>query len=315
MSRTLIVFLLAGCQDYDVHRMKDFDTYVQGQPNSPMDVLWLIDSSATMAEEQELVAMEMNAFVDILIQAQVDVQIGVITADISDDGALVGDVLSLDTPDLADTLIDQALVGISGDRYERHLESLAMATSQSMMSGSNAGMFRADASLQIIVLTDEDDQSSGNPEAYMDELIEWKGDQQMQFSAIAGSLPDGCHSLFAEAEAAPRLVDAVTHTNGQFESICEDDFGPVLSALALGATGMSNRFELSDFPALDSLVVWVDEARIHERPTDGWQYSPGDNSIVMDGMAIPRPGQKVKIEYYDLLGADAAMVEDSGTTQ
>jgi len=35
----------------------------------------------------------------------------------------------------------------------------------------------------------------------------------------------------------------------------------------------------------------------------------------MDGMAIPRPGQKVKVEYYDLLGADAALVEDSGATQ
>jgi hypothetical protein len=307
--------MMAGCQDYDVHRMKDFDSFVQSQATSPMDVLWLIDSSATMSEEQELVALEMNAFVDILVQSQVDVQIGIITADVSDSGALVGEVLSLDTPDLGEVLIDQALVGTSGDRYEKHLESMAMATSAAMLSGSNAGMFRANASLQIIVLTDEDDQSEGNPAAYMDALIEWKGDQEMAFSAIAGSLPDGCHSLYAEAEAAPRLVDAVEHSGGQFESICEEDFGPVLSSLALGATGMSNHFELSDFPALDSLVVWVDEARIHERPENGWQYRAGDNSIVMDGMAIPRPGQKVKVEYYDLLGADAAMVEDSGATQ
>ena len=310
-----VIFLLSGCQDYDVHRMKDFDSFIQGEPASPMDVLWLIDNSATMSEEQELVALEMTEFVDILVQAQVDVHIGIITTDVSNGGALVGDILTLDTPDLGETLIEQAQVGISGDRYEKHLESLTMSCSSEMRSGANAGMFRPEASLQVIVLTDEDDQSEGAPEAYLDTMLDWKEDQPMQVSAIAGSMPDGCHSLLAEAEAAPRLLDAVNYTGGQFESICEDDFGPVLSSMALGATGMTNRFELTDFPALESLVVWVDEVRIHERPHDGWQYSPGDNSIVFDGMSIPRPSQQVKIEYYDLLGADAAMVEDSGTTQ
>jgi hypothetical protein len=310
-----VLGLLLACQDYDVRRMKDFDSFVQGQPESPMDVLWVIDSSATMSEEQELVAVQMGAFVDILVQAQVDVHIGIITADASDGGALVGPVLDLDTPDLAETLTAQAQVGISGDRYEKHLESMSLACSAEMRSGANAGMFRPQASLQVIVLTDEDDQSTGAVEGYVDTMLDWKDEQQVRISAIAGSLPDGCHSQLAEAEAAPRLIDAVSYSGGEFESICEDDFGPVLRSMALGATGMSNHFELSDFPDLETLVVWVDEVRVHQRPHDGWQYSPGDNSIVFDGLAIPRPGQKVKVEYYDLLGLEPTEVEDSASTQ
>ena len=315
MRLAISVFLLSACQDYDVHRMKDFDSYVQGSAVSPLDVLWVIDNSATMSEEQALVAPEMEAFVGILVQAQVDVHIGVITADTTDRGNLIGDVLTLDTANLSEELIEQAFVGIGGDRHERHLESIEMACSEESRNGANAGMFRPDANLQVLVLTDEDDQSDGDVTSYIDVLKDWKGDANVRISAIAGSLPDGCHSLYAEAEAAPRLIAAVEESGGQFESICEDDYGPVLSSIALESAGMTNRFILSDFPALDSIVVWVDEIRIHQRPMNGWQYAPSDNAIVFDGLAIPRPGQKVKIEYYDLLGTDASTLDDTATTQ
>ena len=82
MRKTALLFLSMGCQDYDVQRISFRDSYTQGEPDYPTDILWVIDNSTTMTEEQELIATHFDAFAEVLLQSGSDFQVGVTSTDI-----------------------------------------------------------------------------------------------------------------------------------------------------------------------------------------------------------------------------------------
>lgn len=302
----LVALLLGGCSDYDVTRVQREDVFRQGDPDVPADILWVVDNSASMREEQNAVATQVGSFLDALALSGLDYRIGVVTTDVSETpGALVGAILTPDTPDLAAALLTQVNVGTGGDRSEQPLEAVRAALSEPLASGPNADIARAEARLAVIVLSDEDDHSPEAVPAYLEDLAARKAAGGYRVSAIAGGLPEGCASPAAQAEAGARLHEAATTSGGAFESICATDFGAILARLGLEAGGMADRFALTALPAEDSLEVFVDGARIHNRPSDGWTYDAGDNAVVFDGYAIPRPGQGIEVRYYDFLGRAA----------
>jgi hypothetical protein len=301
----MLLLLAFGCSDYDVTRVVNMDAFQQGDGEVPADILWVVDDSASMREEQETVLAYVDRFVDALALSGLDYRIGVTTTDTSEAaGRLVGDVLSPETPAIATALLDQMAVGTYGDRTEAPLEA-ARAVVAGDDAASNA-LRREDARFDVIVLSDEDDHSTEPVTAYLAAIEEREGADGYRVSAIAGGLPEGCASPVAQAEGAPRLYDAAVATGGIFGSICETDFADILTSLGLRAAGMEDHFYLADIPEVSSLEVRVDDVSIHQRPTDGWNYDPGENAIVFDGYAIPRPGQTIEVRYYDYLGTDAS---------
>lgn len=300
---TIIALIACGCQDYGVARISHDDVFTQGSPDYPIDILWVVDNSATMTEEQDLLAAHFHAFADVLVGSGVDFRMGVTTTDVDEHaGALLGEVMVPETEDIADLFTEQASVGITGSRDEQPLEAARLATSEPLVSEENAELFNTDAGMQVIVLTDEDDHSRDDLSVYLDHLEDFK-DGRFKISVIGGGLPEGCNSTTASAEAAEVLSYAVDATEGEFKSICEADFEPVMKSLALATNGMTDRFLLSSLPALDTMIVAVDGIAIHEREEDGWQYDAADNAVVTYGLAIPRPGQEVRITYQERLGA------------
>lgn len=299
----MLLLLSFGCSDYDVTRVVNVDAFRQGEGEVPADILWVVDDSASMREEQETVLAYVDRFVDALALSGLDYRIGVTTTDTTDaPGRLVGEVLSPDTPSIATALFDQMAVGTSGDRTEAPLEAArAVATGD---DEAGRALRREDARFDVIVLTDEDDHSPDPVTTYLGELEAREGADGYRVSAIAGGLPEGCASPVAQAEGAPRLYDASLATGGIFGSICETDFADILTSLGLRAAGMEDHFYLADIPEVSSIEVRVDDVWIHQRPTDGWVYDPGENAIVFDGYAIPRPGQTIEVRYYDYLGTE-----------
>ena len=293
-----------GCSDYSVHRAATEDVFEQGEGAPPVDVLWIVDDSGTMSEEQELLAGNFSAFAEVLLRSDADFHVGVTTTDIdAEAGALVGEYLTADTVDIEATFAAQAAdLGISGSRDEQPLEAARMALTDPVASDANAGFLREGADLQVVVVTDEDDHSREDVSVYLSALDTVKGDAPWALSAIAGNAPDGCHSAVADAQVATRVLDAVEQSGGTFASICATDFSPIMTSLALTASRLSDTFYLSRMPVLSTLEVRVDDVLIKERATDGWQYDAGDNAVVFDGYAVPRAGQHVTLTYFDLLG-------------
>lgn len=169
------------------------DAYVPPQTGcDKMDILFMIDNSASMSCEQQQLATAFPAFIDVLetygeTHEGLDYRIGVTTTgttativqempdpvpDINrdqtgDDGALRSFFNEphpwLDGPDPdkdISTLFSQtATVGIDGPPYEMPLQALELFLQKTAPGGVNEGFLRQDAVFALVLITDEDDCS------------------------------------------------------------------------------------------------------------------------------------------------------------
>ncbi|MBI5549009.1 MAG: VWA domain-containing protein [Deltaproteobacteria bacterium] len=163
-------------------------------PSVATDILFVIDNSGSMREEQQKVVDELHTFVETLVSSPIrnDFQIGVVTTGVSQNFAGCGEnqppqciqypeesgllqrgktlggqvidpsdvtVLSSSTPDvlaLAQRLVGQ---GIGGAGQEMGLEAARRAITEPLSSSGNAGFLRPGARLLVVILSDEDDCS------------------------------------------------------------------------------------------------------------------------------------------------------------
>ena len=57
MSTLFFIVVSAGCFDYQVNRRYITDSYVQPSRESGVDILWVVDDSASMFEEQDQLSL------------------------------------------------------------------------------------------------------------------------------------------------------------------------------------------------------------------------------------------------------------------
>lgn len=306
---------LVGCSDYDYAELSVRDVWTVPQITGSSDILVVIDDSASMAEEQARLGENFHAFTDVVAGAYADFQIGVITTDVDvdDAGVLRGGVLTPDTPGLEDAFLAAVTVGTDGSRYEQGYEAASLATA----TGQNPGFLRNTARLHLVILSDEDDQSPGKLPAYLDTLTDRAGAGGLTVHAIVGDEPEGCASGIGAASAGTRYLTAAVQTGGYTDSICSDDYSEILQRVGLDVAGLQDTFVLTELAESGTLTVWVDGVVMPERPADGWQYAPGDNAVVFQGLAVPRAGMQVVAEYELLLGVvtseDPSAASDTGS--
>ncbi len=298
--------------------------FLQPQPRE-VDVLWVIDTSCSMLDEQEALATNGPNFFEFFLQADVPFHIGATSTNVDEedteglDGRLAGDpgVLTLDTPDLGSAFLERTLLGIDDHHnWEKGLQASWKAL-EVLGNSENAGFLRDDANLSIIVVSDEPDFSETEVGQY-ENLINWsdfaewldvfKGEdreQQTQLSAVVGigadgfDDPEGCN-LNPEAEhwgegalRGDGYLEAALATGGSYQSICTDNWATVLSRMGLTSAGLSDTFALDEQPVPSTIDVEVDgwsESR--------WIYLPNVNSIYFTELsAIPLSGEQVTIRY------------------
>ena len=297
---------LGGCSDYDVSRQDERDGFTQQNGNLTVDILWVMDNSGTMSEEQENLVANLSSFVDVLDGFGADWQAGVITtaADGDDGGTIVGPILSPYLADVATSFAEQVDVGVTGDITEKGLRAIQLATSEALLSTTNADLLRSAADLAVVVLSDEDDHSDGDTSDYVDHLDALKGAGRARLSAVVGQRPAGCASPYAAADAVERYLVVSEATGGVQDSICRADFTDTMKALALNALGLTDTFPLRMVPEPETIEVRLEGVLLYERPENGWQYDAGLNAIVLDGYAIPGPGAGIEVRYFAWLGAE-----------
>lgn len=154
-----------------------------------MDILFVVDDSGSMSEEQTNLASNFPQFINVLDNymtssgdaldyrvavtttgrdVQYTISFGGITLPFDergDNGAFRQDCgmtrrwLERGDNNVASTFACAAEVGTGGPSLEMPLEVIDMALSDRMADGTNQGFLRDDALLAIVVLTDEDDCS------------------------------------------------------------------------------------------------------------------------------------------------------------
>lgn len=276
------------------------DTTEQGTQQSA-DILFVVDNSGSMGDKQTKLANSFNTFITWLIGHTVSFHIGITTTDMDaggEQGAFVGNpkILKNETPNLVSAFDANVHVGTSGSATEKGLDGAVSALTYPLIAGANGGFLRDNATLYVVFVSDEDDQSSQSVGYYVDLLTAVKDADptKIYFSAIAGPPPSGCSATGGSAVEAPRYYDVVQETAGLWGSICDDDFGVTLQNLAFAITAPVAEFHLAYVPDPATIKVYVDGAL---EPSSHWTYQPTPNSVLFGAAFVPAMGAQVEIHY------------------
>lgn len=277
------------------------DTFTQGQQvGGVADLLFIVDDSGSMSDDQTKLANSFSTFINWITGAMVQFHIAISTTDTSatgEQGAFVGTpkVIDNNTPNVISAFQSNVQVGDTGSGSELGLEGSRLALSEPNLSGVNAGFLRAEARLYIVYVSDEEDQSSDSVATYKSFFENLKGDpDKVFFAAIAGPPPLGCFNAYGNAEGSPRYHDISAGTGGLFDTLCQADFGNTLQNLAFEVTSAEGEFFLTEVPVPETIEMIVNG--VTQTP-DRWTYNPGTNSVKFFEQWNPVPGAEVIAHY------------------
>lgn len=296
-----------------------------------VDVLFVVDNSGSMGDEQKNLSDNFGSFIAEAQTWNTDYHLGVITTDAQGKdhaGKLQGSPRVV-TPASSGSFKDNVKVGSNGNGTEEGLESahlalslpLAYTSNQSCSAdadctapstcvsgkcgGWNGGFLREDATLEIVFVSDEEDQSPAPLTFYIDFFKSIKGfanESLMHAHAIVGPEPKGCggdpNDANQGADAGKRYIQVAKETGGKIGSICDQSYSSVLSGIGSVAFGLKQQFFLSAKADPPTVKVWVSGTAC----TTGWKFDEPSNSVIFDlnGACMPQEGEEVKI-YYKML--------------
>jgi len=253
-----------------------------------------------MADEQAALADGFASFADELAQTS-DFHIGLIPTSVAYDDPAHGELVAREGEPTFLTRDDDyvtlfrdrlGLVGLDGDDREEGIESATYALSPSMLSGANEGFMREDARLLIVFVSDghesQERQEGRVPVSeHVKALRSLKSDEeQVQVSVFISDL-----------EYGRSYIEIAQVMGGSLADISTRDWGQMLAALGVQASGIRSRFQ-TRWPAQPkSLKVWVDDQPVIEHETEGWTYDSETWYLTFGVNAIPDSASEIYAEY------------------
>jgi hypothetical protein len=267
------------------------------QTGGMVDILFTLDRSASMNDDNALVVANFGTFIDTLIEVDADYHVAVA---VEDDGCILGSDAYIDNTfspsDAQSTFETQAdiylTLGTYGANTERgfSLAEAALKPGNTGPGGCNEGFYREDADLALVHVSDEAEQSINPYTYYVSQFQALKADpEDVVINAVAGDYPSGCGS----ASAGTGYYEATVATGGLFLSICATDWGSHLEQLAYTSGEPHDSIELTQLPVPETIEVQVDGIQT----TTGWQYDASINAIVFERDHIPPVGATIEVEY------------------
>ncbi|MCA2979509.1 MAG: choice-of-anchor D domain-containing protein [Myxococcaceae bacterium] len=275
------------------------------QPAQPVgDVLFTIDDSCSMADEQAALAMNFGSFIRYAMSANLDYHIAVTTTDdfrTTAQGRFVGPsgatVLTNAMPSVAMLFAQRVLVGTSGNGVERPLSTTLKALSPPLISGANGGFLRDDANLAIIIVSDAADQS---PEAigyYLTRLPLVKGPRrrhQVSVSVIGPFSAPSPTCIVEGQDTTGRYDSLISATGGVRQTICKSNWATDLEQLGRSALGPRQTFFVRNPP---DTTQPVDVLVNGQAVSSAWTYDAASNAIVFADGQAPGAGTTVTVSY------------------
>jgi hypothetical protein len=295
----------------EVRGPTQIDAYLQG--DARVDILWVVDNTGTMDNNRARLRDAFDEFITTLVEEQIEYQIGVTTTDMFNTGPgargeLIDGprVITPEHPDPVEAFRSHVDIETTRLREEQGFAASLAALTEPHISGPNAGFLRDDADLAIVIFSDEDDLSLGEPDYFVRRFQALKGpgnERRISVSVIIGDVPDGCtppgdeHLWRSHASPGFRYEHVAAHTGGLVESICTVDFTDSLVRLGLRFAGLRKIFPLSAEPDPATITVEVDDSPIARDPVNGWLYEAVTRSVQFAGRYVPPPGSHVRIRY------------------
>jgi len=266
------------------------DRFAQDGSNET-DILFVVDNSGSMGQEQTSLAVNFSSFVQIVEALDVDYRLGVTSTDPATCAALSGStpIVTPTTPDPTSTFASNVDLGTSGAGIEEGLICGQMA----LDNPANDQFLRDIAGLRVMFVSDENDFSPGDVATYVQYYQSLKDrPEDAILSDISGGI-GGCSGPGGLAYTGARYVAASVATGGISASICDANWVATLSSLAWLSASVADTFELSEPPVVDSIEVRINGANIYV----GWTYDTALQAIRFDASHVPENGDEIEVEY------------------
>jgi hypothetical protein len=265
--------------------------------NEKVDILWVVDDSGSMGDEQSALAFNFNAFILDFLNKDIDFQMGITTTDGTSrgDGKWRGHYKHLTSTAAAENeekfLRDfkrTVKVGTRGSPREMGLHT-GLRFLQRYADRKSVPFLRDDAYLVVVILSDEEDQSPKSVEHYVKELKNFK--QQ-----------DGLFKLYSIVtkqktgnrweSVGTKYINASQMSNGVSTDI-KEDFYHILRNMGSSIVNLTKSFALSQSPHAGEIKVSVDGVVKEE----GWSFDSETSSLRFNDDSLPRIGAKIVVEY------------------
>jgi hypothetical protein len=292
-----------------------------------VDVLFVLDNSGSMADKQAAVGANLASFLRRALAQGVDYQLAVTTTGIEPStggwtncpgGAEGGEagrlypvnsasprILTAQTPNAEAVWTKMTDVGIC-HWLEQGFEGAYRALSPPLVDNAddprtlavgdgNLGFLRADARLALVYLSDEDDQSPGTVDFYLNHLRQVKRDPGALSVSVVVT-PQDLSACPAGTSPGTRYIELATKAGGSVESICTPDWAASLERLGNDAFGAQSVFLLTARPS-DAAQITVRVNGQSVAAPGRWRYESTTNSVIFEKSAVPGPGSHIEITY------------------
>ena len=266
------------------------DEVITVESAAPVDILWNIDNSGSMYDNQVALANNFALFIEDFSQKNVDFKMAIITTDSSNnrdtDNSLTSQALSNDRDDFITDFKNEIRVGASGSANER-----SFMMTEGFLDGST--WLRDDASLVVISVSDEPEGSPETVANYKNAILASKGGDADKVSFFTICTRGHCSRFETMSQQVGGLV---RYLDQSFANI-STEFG---DTIVRDLTNLQTTFELGDTPTDSTrLMVNINGSSVPRDTTEtnGWNYDDATNSIKFFGSHIPPAGADIEISW------------------
>ena len=274
----------------------NIDTFTQNSAeDAKIDILWVIDDSGSMGDNQEELGRNFDAFINEFIQRDVDFRMAITTTDADYlSGQMRGDWTRMtsqaaqdDENDFLDYFNETVQVGVNGSITEQGLYT-AMSFTQ-----RHSSFMRDDAIFIVVILSDEEEQSGVSVLDYYNYFTSLKSNPGMVKVNSIVAFEDN-NSWLGDETRGERYIQLSNMTNGISADI-ESDFYTTLTDMGGKIVDLIDSFILSEKPVENSIIVRVNGIIVND-----YTYDEQNRTISFNAGSVPAEGSEVEITYKSL---------------
>ncbi|MCB9671702.1 MAG: choice-of-anchor D domain-containing protein [Alphaproteobacteria bacterium] len=270
--------------------------------NPPLDIIFAVDQSGSMDSNATGMANALNDFVTGVGGVSTDWRVGVVTYDDGCFNPFSGGAgwFSATTPNYLADFGPAARLGDQSNSNNQDTEALFSVVGASLLQtgagGCNAGFLRTGGYLHVILVSDEEEQSTSAPwnavqsaqaafQAYVSDPALLKVSTVANLSQCGSGNPPNFILTGYRYEA---MANA---TGGLALDICAGNWGAQMASLG-NSTASNSYIALSEEADPSSILVTVNGT---VQPSTGWTYNSTTNAVVLVTPAAP--GSLVQVTY------------------
>lgn len=279
--------------------------------NNKVDFLFVIDNTKSMSAVQGFLAEQVPLLTEAMVNLKMDYHIGVVSTTLNSgypySGKLIGEPKFLDskTTNFSEVLKKRILMGEVGFTIEQGLDSMVKVLSPDSLNGEAKGFLREDSYLNIIVLSNEDDESKYGWNYYAEFLDKLRPDYEdgskswaLHFFGVL-SFQDNCPSGDWSFYKSPgfKFLELVGYSSGMSGSICDNTMFKALSGIKARVIQVLTDYKLNRVPNIDTIKVFINGNLVEKNDVNGWSYIQDKNIIRFNGTAIPKADDSINVDF------------------